>query len=230
MSESLFNKLSTNLKGLLHDTMDKLEDPGRSARQLVRDLDTAIGQAEEQIVSVRAEFNLITSKRDGEKAEVDKYANYAVKAVQKGDDALAKDALAEKAKHATQLNAYQAQLDAFKPNMDALETQIEKLRQRRDEMDRKTDLIEARSATADASDKAAQILGGIGDSASASKSFDRLEEKVAKREAEASARSQMAAAKNGDALKERFASLDSPTTAVDDELAALKASLNKEQK
>jgi phage shock protein A len=228
MSESLFAKLSTQLKGVLHDAMDHAEDPGRTARQLVRDLDVAVGQAEEQMVSVRAEFNLITSKRDGEKSEVDKYANYAVKAVQKGDDELAKEALAEKAKHATQLSAYQAQLDAFAPNMKALEDQIEKLRQRRDEMDRKTDMIEARAATAEATDKASRILGGIGESASASKSFDRLEEKVAKQEAEANARSQMAAAKNGDALKDRFASLDAPTTAVDDELAALKASLGKE--
>lgn len=225
MSDSLFEKLSTQLKGFLHDTADSMEDPGRTARQLVRDLDNAIGQAEEQIVSVRAEFNLINSKRDAEKAEVDKYVAYATKAVAKGDDSLAKEALAEKAKHATQLAAYQAQLDAFKPNMDHLEEQINKLRTKKDEMERKTDLIEARSATAEATDKAAAILGGIGTQASATEKFDRLEEKVAKQEASANARAQMAASRNGDALKDKFAALDAPSSAVDDELAALKASM-----
>lgn len=228
MSEpSLFDKLSTQLKGFLHDTADKAEDPGRTARQLTRDLGNAIGEAEEQIVSVRAEFNLITSKRDSEKAEVDRYAAYAVKAVQKGDDGLAKDALAEKAKHATQLASYQAQLDAFKPNMDHLDAQINKLRAKKEDMERKTDLIEARSATAEATDRAASILGGIGNQASASERFDRLEDKVAKQEASANARAQMASARNGDDLKDKFASLDSPTTSVDNELAALKAQLNK---
>ena len=224
MSDSLFDKVSTQLKGFLHDTADNMEDAGRTARQLVRDLDNAIGQAEEQIVSVRAEFNLITSKRDAEKAEVDKYVAYAKKAVDKNDDELAKEALAEKSKHATQLAAYQAQLDAFKPNMDHLEEQINKLRAKKEEMERKTDLIEARSATAEATDKAASILGGIGTQASAAEKFDRLEGKVAKQEAEANARAQMAAARNGDALKDKFAALDAPSS-VDDELAALKASM-----
>ena len=55
MSEpSLFDKLSTQLKGFLHDAADNAEDPGRTARQLTRDLGNAIGEAEEQIVSVRA--------------------------------------------------------------------------------------------------------------------------------------------------------------------------------
>jgi phage shock protein A len=228
MSEpSLFDKLSTQLKGFMHDAADKAEDPGRTARQLVRDLDSAIGQAEEQIVSVRAEFNLITSKRDAEKAQVDKFAAYAVKAVQSSNDELAKEALAEKAKHVTQLNSYQSQLDAFKPNMDSLDAQIDKLRAKKDEMERKTDLIEARSATAQATDKAASILGGIGNQASAAERFDRLEDKVAKQEAAANARAQMASARNGDDLKDKFAALDAPSTSVDNELAALKAQLNK---
>ena len=230
MSEpSLFEKLSTQLKGFMHDTADSMEDPGRTARQLVRDLDNAIGQAEEQIVSVRAEFNLIGSKRDAEKAEVDKYIAYAQKAIAKGDDSLAKEALSEKTKHASQLASYQTQIDAFKPNLDHLDDQLNKLRAKKDEMERKTDLIEARSATAAATDKAASILGGIGNQASAADRFDRLEDKVAKQEASASARAQMASARNGDDLKDKFAALDSPTSDIDLELAALKAQMGKKE-
>lgn len=227
MSDSIFEKLSTQLKGFLHDTADSLEDPGRTARQLVRDLDTAIGQAEEQIVSVRAEYNLITSKRDSTKSDVDKFAGYAVKAVTKGDDALAKEALAEKAKHVAKLAAIDAQLAQFKPNLDNLDEQIGKLRAKKEQMESQTDMIEARAATAEATDKAAAILGGIGTVASAADKFDRLEAKVAKQEAEASARAQMAATKNGDALRDKFAALDAPGSDVDAELAALKASMGK---
>lgn len=230
MSEpSLFIKLSTQLKGFLHDAADNMEDPGRTARQLVRDLDSSIGQAEEQIVSVRAEFNLMSSKRDGEQAQIDKYTGYAMKAIERSDDALAKEALTEKAKHVAQHAAYQAQIDMFKPNLDHLDEQIGKLRAKKEEMERKTDLIEARSATADATNSAASILGGIGDSVSAAERFERLESKVAKKEAEAGARAQMAASRNGDELKDKFAALDAPTSNVDADLAALKAQMGKTQ-
>lgn len=227
MSDTLFDKLSLTLKGVFHDATDKMGDPGRDARQLTRDLDQAIGQAEEQIIGVRAEYNLTVSKRDTEKAEVGKYAAYATKAVQKGDDALAHEALTEKAKHAKLMEGYQTQLDAFKPSMDTLEAQMQKLRARKEQMERDTSMIEARSATAAATTKTTQILDGIGSGASASKSFDKLNDQVARQEAEARARMEMSAERNGQSLDDKFAALDSEKSSIDDELAALKASVGK---
>lgn len=224
MSEpSLFEKFSTQAKGVLHDLADKMEDPGRTAKQLVRDIDQAIGQAEEQMVDVRAQFNLLQSKRDAAQAKVEQHAVYAKKAVDKGDDELAREALAEKKKHASAVVTYEQQIAAFKPSLDNLEAEISKLHRRKDEMAQKTNLLEARAATAAATNKAASIIGGIGSQASASERFDKLEEKVAHQEAEARARSGMAASRNGDALKEKFAALDNSSTEIDDELAALKA-------
>lgn len=224
---SLFEKFATQLKGTLHDLADNMEDPGRTARQLVRDIDQAVGLAEEQLVQVRAQLNVLESKRDTEQREADRYAGYAQKAVTKGDDSMAREALTEKAKHAKLLAGYEAQIADFKPNMDNLEAEIQKLRDKKDSMENETNMLEARAATAQATNKAATIIGGIGAQASSAKRFDALGDRVSKMEAEARARAQMASTRNGDSMKDRFAALDSVASSVDDELAALKANSAK---
>ncbi|WP_240354485.1 hypothetical protein [Pectobacterium brasiliense] len=42
---SLLSKIMTQIKGLLHDSVDKASDDGRTARQLIRD----VGENEEKI-------------------------------------------------------------------------------------------------------------------------------------------------------------------------------------
>lgn len=228
MSESFFDKLATQLKGALHDAADSMEDAGRTARQIIRDMDVQIGKAEEGLVEVEAEYRQTVSKRDSALALRDKYAGYAAKAVQKGDDAMAKEALLDKRKAQDSVDSMQKQVDSFKPTVDGLKAQIQDLRDRRDEMDRKTGLIEARSAVAEAESRAAEVLGGMGNARSAADTFDRLEEKVGKQEAMAAARSDLAREKRGVSPADKYAALDKPDeSSIDDELAQLKRDAGK---
>lgn len=222
---SLFDKISTQVKGVLHDTADKMEDPGRTARQLTRDLDGDLSKAEQALIEVRAEYNVQVSKRDAAQAEVDKYAGYAKKAVDAGNDALVREALQAKKNASDTLAQLQAQIDKFKPSVDQLEHQVADLRARKDDMARRTDLIEARSSVAAAQDRAATVLNGIGGSG-ASARFDELEEKVGHQEAVAAAKMAVSDEHSGQSLDDKFKALDNPTSDIDAELAALKAGKN----
>lgn len=229
MSDSLFSKLSTQLKGALHDAADSMEDAGRTARQIIRDLDDQIGKAEEGLIEVEAEYRQTITKRDNAKDLVAKYAGYAAKAVQRNDDAMAKDALTDKRKAQDTLDTLEAQVTSFKPTVENLRAQIQALRDKRDDMSRKTGLIEARSAVAEAQTHASEVLGGIGNAHSAAESFDRLEAKVSKQEAEAAARQDMARDKAGRDPSEKYAALDkADLSSIDDELAALKRDAGKQ--
>lgn len=228
MSESLISKLATQLKGALHDAADSMEDAGRTARQIVRDMDAQIRKAEEGLVEVEAEYRQLVTKRDNAIGLRDKYAGYAAKAVQKNDDAMAREALLDKRKAQDTVDSLQKQVDAFKPTVDGLKGQIQDLRDRRDELDRKTGLIEARSAVADAESRAAEVLGGMGNGRSAVDTFDRLEAKVAKQEAMAAARSDLAREKRGVSPSDKYAALDeADPSSIDDELAQLKRDAGK---
>jgi phage shock protein A len=225
---SLLNKLVTQVKGLLNDAQEASEDVGSIARQSVRDLEVDIAEVEQAQVGIIAEQNVLLAKIDKANEEVEKFTGYAQKAVQKGDDKLALEAINDKNKAVAERDTLQDQADRFAPSVVAIQERLDKLRQRRDEMARDTSLIEARSSVAQAQDRAATILGGVGNSESATKTFDRLNDKVQRAEAQAAAKVQIAAQKDGSATANKYASLnaDSPT-AAQDELAALKAQLNK---
>ncbi len=225
---SLINKLVTQVKGLLNDAQEASEDVGSIARQSVRDLEVDIAEVEQAQVGIIAEQNVLIAKIDAANEKVEKFTGYAQKAVQKGDDKLALEAINDKNKAIQERDILQAQADKFAPSVVAINDKLAALRQRKDQMARDTSLIEARSSVAEAQDRAATILGGIGNAESATKTFDRLNDKVQNAEARAAAKVQMAAQKDGSAEANKYASLnaDSPT-AAQDELAALKAQLNK---
>jgi phage shock protein A len=221
---SLLNKLFTQIKGFANDAQEASEDVGSIARQSVRDMDVEIAQVEQAQVGIIAEQNVLLAKIDAETGKIEKFAGYAVKAVEKGDDALALSAIQDKNKATQVRDVLQAQADKFAPSVQAVSDKLAELRHRRDEMARDTSLIEARSSVADAQDRAATVLGGIGNSQSASKTFDRLNEKVQASEARAAAKTQLAAQKDGSDEKKKYESLTAASpTAAQDELAAMKA-------
>ena len=225
---SLFAKVATQIKGLLNDAQEASEDVGSIARQSVRDLEVDIAEVEQAQVGIIAEQNVLLAKIDAANGNVEKFTGYAEKAIAKGDDALALSAIQDKNKAAAERDALQAQADRFAPSVVAIQEKLDKLRQRRDEMARDTSLIEARSSVAAAQDRAATILGGVGSSESAVKTFDRLNDKVQNAEARAAAKVQIAAQKDGSATENKYASLNANSpTAAQDELAAMKAALKK---
>lgn len=225
---SLINKLVTQVKGLLNDAQEASEDVGSVARQSVRDLEVDIAEVEQAQVGIIAEQNVLLAKIDKANGEVEKFVGYAEKAIAKGDDALALSAIQDKNKAVAERDALQAQADRFAPSVVAINDKLAKLRERRDQMARDTSLIEARSSVAAAQDRAATILGGVGNAESATKTFDRLNDKVQDAEARAAAKVQIAAQKDGSATENKYASLNAASpTAAQDELAAMKAKLGK---
>ena len=225
---SLLKRIMTQLTGAAHDAVDAAEDVGRTARQTVREIEDSIGEAEEALVSVQAEFNQLTHKRDAAQTQVELYGSYAEKAVAANNDALATEALTDQENAQKLFDTYAAQVNAFEPTLKTLKANIQQLRDRKDVMERDTSLIEARSTVAEAQSKAATVISGLGNGESSSKTFSRLEEKVQKQEAEAKARVDLAAEAVKPSAADKYASLDAgSTTSVAAKLAAMKANQGK---
>jgi phage shock protein A len=224
MSESIFGKLKTMVTGAAHDALDKHEDVGATARQTVRELEEQISKAEDSLAETMAEHNVRVSHRDTAQVDVARFAGYAQQAVTKGNDELARSALQDKQAATAKLNKIQAEIDKFQPLIDKQREGVATLQKKLKDIQDQVGNLETRMVIAEAEDRTATILGGIGDGASAAKTFERLEGKVAHQEGLAAAKSELAIGKIGSG-EDKYAGLGDPTVpSVDDELAALKAS------
>jgi len=221
---SLLDSISRTVKGLLNDAADTVQDPSRDARQIVRELDDSIAKAENSLIEIEAQVATQQSKRDVAAEKAKKYEDGAKRALQSGDEALAREALGAQANAETERDALAAELVTLVPSVDHLKQQIDDMRQRRNELNSRSNILQAKQQIATAKDVAATALGGIGGK-NLSEDFQKLEDKVQLSNARSDARLNSADQKSGKALEDKLAVLTRGPS-VEDRLEALKKQMN----
>jgi phage shock protein A len=221
---SLINSVSRTLKGLLNDAADSMQDASRDARQIVRELDDSIGRAERSLIEIQAQLATQQSKRDAAAEKAKKYEAGARHALEIGNEALAREALAAQANAEAERDALARELGTLEPSVAHLQEQIDDMRERRNDLNARSNILQARQQVAQAKDVAASALGGMGGK-NLSEDFQKLEDKVSLSNARADARLHSADANSGKALDDKLALLDRGPS-IDDRLAALKSQLS----
>ena len=216
--------MSSNINALL----DKAEDPVKMIDQYMRNLESDLGKVKAETASVMAEEARAKRELDECTEEIDKMQKYAEKAVLAGNDADAKQFLAQKANLVSRQEALQQSYTLAAENASKMRQMHDKLCSDIAELDSRRDAIKAKMQVA----KTQERLNKIGASEDGARSnlsaFDRMEAKANKMLDEANAMAQLnsqQSASDIEALKDKY---DDPAgQAVDDELAALKAKLGK---
>ena len=145
-----------------------------------------------------------------------------------GDDALAKEALIRRRRHEEDAREYQKQWEKAKREVDQLKEALRRLSDKIEEAKRKKNVLIARKKRAEAQKAIHETMGGLKDE-SAFDTFQRLEQKIDRMEAEADAGAELAEEYAGDKLEQKFRNLER-TGGVDDDLLALKRKLGVEAK
>ncbi|MDX5475271.1 MAG: PspA/IM30 family protein [Bacillaceae bacterium] len=217
-----FNRVRTVVSSELNALLNKAEDPGKMLDQFILDMEKDISDVEAAVAKQIANEKVL-SKQYAEASDlVAKREDQAMKALQSGDEDLARRVLEDKNKQHAQAESLQLLLVEATKLSEELK---EKLREMKDElrdMKMKKDSLKARSESAKARAKVNRTMSGIGTGAKAG--FERMEEKVMHHEAQAEASEELRSANK--TLDDELAALDR-SSSVDDELAALKAKLNK---
>jgi phage shock protein A len=221
---SLFDSITRTVKGLLNDAADSMQDPSRDARQIVRELDDSIAKAENSLIEIQAQVATQQSKRDVAADKARKYEDGARRALQTGDEALAREALAAQANAEAERDALAKELATLEPSVDHLKSQIDDMRTRRNDLNARSNILQAKQEIAQAKDVAASALGGIGGRNLAG-DFQKLEDKVTMSNARSDARLNSADTKSGKALDDKLAALDRGPS-VEDRLEAMKKQMN----
>jgi phage shock protein A len=221
---SLFDTISRTVKGLLNDAAESVQDPSRDSRQIVRELDESIAKAENALIEIEAQVATQQSKLDAAAGKAQKYEDGAKRALQAGNESLAREALAAQANAETERDALKNELATLEPSVDQLKGQIADMRQRRNDLNARSSILQAKQQISQAKDVAATALGGIGGK-NLSEDFRKLEDKVALSNARSDARLNSADVASGKALDDKLAELNHGPS-VDDRLEALKKQMN----
>jgi len=224
----LFQRMAQVIKANLNDLISKAEDPKKMLEQIIIDMQEQLGEAKKEVAKAIADEKRLYAQMQEQKELADKWSKRAELAVQKGDDNLAVEALKRKKEAESLASEYEAQWTKQKEVADQLKIGIQELQNKIEEASRKKNLLVARQKRAKAQKTIQNTMSKLSDT-SAFDSFARMEEKIKQIEAEAEAETELNKFLKGEDLDDKFKQLEKGSTSdVADELAALKAKLNKQ--
>jgi phage shock protein A len=213
----ILDRVSTLMRANINDLIDRAEDPEKVVRQLLMDMNSQLLQVKTTVAaSIADEKQLMQRYRDND-SKAAEWQRRAELAVEKGQDDLAREALSRRNTFATTAEGFKEQYEQQSRQVEVLKDALHQLEAKIQEAATKQDLLIARARRAKAETKIRTTLSGL-DQSSALGSFARIEEKVARQEAQAAALGELSA----DTTDRRFELLQQESD-VDRQLAALKA-------
>lgn len=215
----LSDRVSRLLRANINDLISRAENPEKILEQAVIDMQEDLGKLKGAVAQAIAAQNRTQQQFERNQTEAKTWQTRAQLALQKGDEALAREALTRKQSYAQTAEMLQQQLVGQTQQTDTLKRGLMTIESKIAEAQTKKAMLKARAAAAEAQKKIGAAVNGIGTSG-AMAAFERMEDKVLQMEA----RNQVAYELVGAGLTERFAQLEAGS-AIDDELAAMKAQL-----
>jgi len=222
---ALFKRLRDLTMSNINAMLDKAEDPVKMLDQYLRDMEQDIQDAEVAVAKQIAIEKKLKQQFEEAQDLVGKREAQAIQALEAGNEDLARRALVDKRTVAEKAADYKSQYESAKASADNLRERLGEMKDQFGQMRNKRDTLKARAESAKAQKQINQAMSGFGTD-NAAKGFRRMEEKVLQLEAEAEASEEIRGSSRS--LDDEFKELQkNNTSAVDAELEALKAKLNK---
>ncbi|ANE22610.1 MAG: PspA/IM30 family protein [Eggerthellaceae bacterium] len=219
---AIFQRITDILKANINDMLDKAEDPEKMVKQIIIEMSEQVDSATEALGQAMGSQKLAARQLEEAKRASADWQQKAELALKSGNEELARRALDSKVGVDRQIAEMQQQYDALSAQVDKLKDQVKVLKQKLDEARARQDILIARSRMADAQQGVATAVGAASSTSAFSK-LDKLEQKVAQKEATAEAFTELNGM-NVDPTEDEFAKLQHAAD-VDAEMAALKAKL-----
>ena len=220
----ILSRISTLIKSNLNSAVDKMTDPGKEIDQLILEMEDNQKKARGEVQATMALEKRHKQKVDALKKSADEWQSRAERAVQAGDDALAREALKRKLDVDAELAQAQGLLDEQAAYADQLTMALKALDVRVKEVKMRKETLKAQARAQKNRDQ------GTGPT-DAFNRFDKLSTDVDVKEAELMLDDELAQANHTDAKSlevERKLEELGKNTELDDRLAALKAKMKKD--
>lgn len=214
---AIFQRLGDLIKANINDLLDRAENPEKMVKQIIIDMNEELEKCTSALGQAMGSQRMMKKNMDAALSESASWEGKAKMALQSGNADLAKQALERKVTADKNAEQYKQMYDQATANVDKIKGQVDALKMKLDEAKSRQSMMIARSKMADAQKSMAKSLGNM-DSDSAFSKLDKMEEKIAEKEAQADAFSDLAGVSNE---PDPFAKMESDN-AVDAELERLK--------
>ncbi|BAQ63660.1 PspA/IM30 family protein [Geminocystis sp. NIES-3709] len=216
----IFDRISRVVRANVNDMIDKAEDPEKVLEQSLREMGDDLVKMRQAVAQAIAAQKRTEQQYQKNLSEANTWQQRAQLALTKGEESLAREALVRKKTHGDTAATLKAQLDGQVGQIDSLRRNLTALESKIAEAKTKKDMLKARMSAAKANQQLQNTISSINTN-SAMSAFERMEDKVLQMEAVSQSAGEIAG--YGEDVK--WAQLEGGS-AVDDELAALKAQLS----
>ncbi|MBZ4192750.1 MAG: PspA/IM30 family protein [Candidatus Contendobacter sp.] len=221
---NLFKRISDVISANINDLVDRVEDPERMIKQLIREMEENISSAREGVIDAVASEKLLSRELDSQRRQAEEWQHRARLALDAGNESLAREALTRKREH----DGIAANLDASwlsaRRTGERLKSQLRALEAKLEEARLKKGSLVARQRAAQAREQMDQVQDRFQTGLDLNHSFGRMADKVGEMEARMEAREELYGEYSQ--IEREFLKMET-NSEIEADLAALKREVRK---
>lgn len=216
----LFKRINQIVSSNINELLEKIEDPERMIKQVIREMEENIQQTKANVVEAIASEKHLFRELESARRQSNQWLNRAQQALEQNQESLARSALTQKKEIDNVIKELELVWDAAKATSDRLKIQLQQLESQLENIRRKQTSLIARQRTAQASCHLHHLQDSLQSCVQAPNYFERFEAQIVTLETRNEAWLEM----EHSPLEQEW--LQSQVDQeVDEELAALKAQL-----
>jgi phage shock protein A len=198
----IFQRISDILSANMNEMVESWEDPEAMLKQAIGEMELSIDEAKRNVAKTMANEKIVAKELLNNQQHAEEWQGRAERAIESGDDVLAKKALVRKQEHDKVVAALLDQHTAAKEASVTLRRQLDAMQSKLVDAKRQLGTLSARKKAADV--RARVQMGNLNPQLNqdAFAKFDRLRDKVEMAEAEADALRELATSTTADEVFE----------------------------
>ncbi|GKT09388.1 PspA/IM30 family protein [Desulforhabdus sp. TSK] len=203
---NIFKRISDVITANINDLIDRVEDPERMIKQIIREMEENISKAKGGVIDAIASEKQLQKELEHNRQQSAEWLSKAEQALQAEKEDLARAALIRKREHDSIIKAIEPSWVAARNTSEQLKAQLRALEAKLEEARRKRSTLIGRQRAAEARQQMDKTMTSFQAGLNAQASFARMEDKVAEIESRTEAMAEL----NGDAsdLEKEFLAME----------------------
>ncbi len=188
---NIFKRINDVINANINDLIDKVEDPERMIKQIIREMEDNIRYSKEGVITAIASEKRLFREVEQHRAKYEQWQSKAEIAIKNNNDELARAALGQKKEHEKIINRVEPMWQAAARTSSDLKHQLTQLEDKLIDARRKQGSLVARQRAAQTQEYMINTGIDFDSHLIAQDNFNRMEDKVMEMEARAQARCEL---------------------------------------
>lgn len=223
----IFKRINDVISANINDLIDRVEDPERMIKQIIREMEENLSKAKEGVVDSIASEKQLQKELESNQKQSSEWLAKAETALLNNNEELARSALARKKEHDNIIRVLEPSWESAKNTSEKLKAQLRALEAKLEEARRKRSSLVARQHAAEARQQMDKTLSNFEAGIKAQTKFQRMEDRVTEMEARTEAVEELRDDRTQ--LEKDFLDMEIHAE-IDDELQKLKQKISDQTK